>query len=298
MSLVLSPEDFRILEGLRLNPRKSFAGRIRGERLTRKKGISIEFADYREYTEGDDLRHLDWNVLARLQNAVIKTYQDEEDLAVYLVVDLTASMSFGEPQKQQLAKTLACAFGYIALNSQDAAYPVTLPMTANPNRGASGVGAALRGRASYPKLARWTNSIPGLATGGLAGALRDFVKASVRPGLVVLLTDALDPEMPGLIRVLGGRGHEVCLLQILAPEEIDPDLEGDLRLLDAETNEIVEVTANRDALEGYRKALAAHNESLQEACLRVGGRYVSIPVDKPLEWILKEKLRREGWFAA
>lgn len=297
MSLVLSPEDFRILDGLRLNPRKSFSGRVRGERLTRKKGISIEFADYRDYTEGDDLRHLDWNVLGRLQTAVIKTYQDEEDLAVYLIVDITASMAFGEPQKQRLAKTLACALGYIALSNQDAAYPVTLPMTANPTRGANGVGAALRGRSNYPKLARWTCSIPESANGGLANSLRDFVKASARPGVVVLLTDALDPEMPTVIRVLGGRGHEVCLIQILAPEEIDPDLEGDLRLLDAESNEIVEITANRDALEGYRKNLAAHNEALHEACHRVGGRYISIPTNQPLEWIVKEKLRREGWFA-
>lgn len=298
MSLVLSPDDFRMLEGLRLNPRKSFSGRVRGERLTRKKGISIEFSDYRDYTEGDDLRHLDWNVLARLQNAVIKTYQDEEDLAVYLVVDLTASMSFGDPQKQQVAKTLACAFGYVALNSQDAAYPVTLPMAVNPMRGSSGVGTALRGRASYPKLARWVSSIPELAPGALATALRDFVKANTRAGLVILLTDGLDPEMPNLIRVLGGRGHEVCLIQILAPEEVDPDLEGDLRLLDAETNEVVEITANRDALDGYRKNLAAHNELLQESCRRVGGRYLTVQVDRSLEWIITEKLRREGWFAA
>lgn len=297
MSLVLTPEDFRILEGLRLNPRKSFTGRIRGERLTRKKGISIEFADYRDYTEGDDLRHLDWNVLARLQNAVIKTYQDEEDLAVYLIVDVTGSMSFGEPQKQDLARRLACALGYVALNSQDAAYPVTLPMSANPSRGASGVGAALRGRSSYPKLARWSNAIPAKAPGGLASSLRDFVKASARPGLVILMTDALDPEFPTLIRVLGGRGHEVCLIQILAPEEIDPDLEGDLRLLDAETNEIVEITANRDALEGYRKNLAKHNEDLADACRRAGGRFATVPADKPLDWIVTEKLRREGWFA-
>lgn len=298
MSMVLSPEDFRILEGLRLNPRKSFTGRVRGERLTRKKGISIEFADYRDYTEGDDLRHLDWNVLARLETAVIKTYQDEEDLAVYLVVDLTASMGFGEPQKQALAKNLACAIGYVALNSQDAAYPVTLPMVVNPTRGANGVGAALRGRSSYPKLARWSQMIPETAPGGLAPSLREFVKASARPGLAVLLTDGLDPDMPSLIRVLGGRGHEVCLIQILSPEEIDPDLEGDLRLLDAESSQIVEITANRDALDGYRKNLLAHNKLLEEACLRVGGRYTTVTVNRTVDWIVREKLRREGWFAA
>ena len=109
MSLILSPTEFRILEGMRLAPKRSFHGRIRGERLTRRKGISIEFADYRDYSEGDDLRHLDWNVLARLETPVMKTYQDEEDLAVYLVVDATGSMSFGEPSKLVFAKKLAAA---------------------------------------------------------------------------------------------------------------------------------------------------------------------------------------------
>src|SRR5438105_6787237 len=108
----LDPRDFRVLEGLRLLPRKSFGGRVRGERLTSKRGISIEFADYREYADGDDLRHLDWNVLARLATPVTKTYRDEEDLAVHLLVDTSSSMQFGEPSKQEAAKRYACALGF------------------------------------------------------------------------------------------------------------------------------------------------------------------------------------------
>src|SRR5690348_18424364 len=108
-TLVLEPKEFRLLEGLRLNPRKSFGGKVRGERLTKKKGISIEFADYRDYAEGDDLRHLDWNVLARLDSPIMKTYRDEEDLAVHLLVDGSASMEFGEPTKLEGAKRIAAA---------------------------------------------------------------------------------------------------------------------------------------------------------------------------------------------
>src|SRR5690242_7545435 len=120
MNLLLDSREFRLLEGLRLNPKKSFTGRIRGERLTKKKGISIEFSDYRDYTEGDDLRHLDWNVLARLETPIMKTYRDEEDLAVHMLLDGSASMDFGEPTKFEAAQRMAAAFGYVGLCAGDA----------------------------------------------------------------------------------------------------------------------------------------------------------------------------------
>src|SRR3954462_1112722 len=126
VATVLESGDFRVLEGLRLLPRKSFGGRVRGERLTKKKGISIEFADYREYTDGDDLRHLDWNVLARLGVPVTKTYRDEEDLAVHVLIDTSPSMSFGEPCKLDCAKKYACALGFLGLAGGDAVYPRAL----------------------------------------------------------------------------------------------------------------------------------------------------------------------------
>lgn len=291
MSLILSPTEFRLLEGMRLAPRRTFHGRIRGERLTKRKGISIEFADYRDYSEGDDLRHLDWNVLARLNTAVIKTYQDEEDLAVYVVVDATGSMSFGEPSKLDLAKQLAAAFSYVALCGQDAVYPILAPQR--------GVGAARRGRSSYPHIARWVTGIHGVEGGkGLAAAMRELAGAGLRPGMIVLLTDALDPDAAANIRILGGVGHEVCLVQILAPEELDPHLEGDLRLLDAESGAVVEVTANRDALKAYRDNLLAHNAALADACRRHGGRYVQVASNASLEGVIRDRLRKEGWFAA
>src|SRR5205814_89806 len=99
---LLSPAELRVFEQLRPNPRRTFGGQVRGERLTKTKGISIEFADYRDYAYGDDLRHLDWNVLARLEAPVIKTYQDELDLAVYLLLDCSRSMSFGDPSKHDV----------------------------------------------------------------------------------------------------------------------------------------------------------------------------------------------------
>jgi uncharacterized protein (DUF58 family) len=289
--LVLTPGEFRILEGLRLNPRKSFTGRVRGERLTKRKGISIEFDDYREYSEGDDLRHLDWNVLARLEHSVIKTYRDEEDLAVHLLVDASSSMSFGEPTKLDYARRLACAFGYVALCGGDAVYPRAIAVRQQP-------GSALRGRASYPRLARWTNELQPEGTQALASEMRAFAKTGARPGLAVVITDAMDPEVAGGVRILAGRGHEVCVVQTLSDLELRPDLEGDLRLLDVETAGAVEITANSITLKAYAESLAKHNGALAEECRRMGGRHTLVEVGTPLERVVKNVLKKEGWVAA
>jgi uncharacterized protein (DUF58 family) len=275
---------------MRLNPRKSFAGRVRGERLTRKKGVSIEFADYREYSDGDDLRHLDWNVLARLGTPVMRTYQDEEDLAVHLLVDVSPSMEFGDPPKTAQARRLACAMGYLALAGGDAVLARALGPREAPPR-------ALRGRAGYVRLAQWveTERPPDVRGEGLAGALRSFAKSQARQGLVCLLTDGLDPDIDAAIRILAGRGHEVWFLQILSPIELDPDLEGDLRLVDGEGGRVVEITANSYVLKEYRRRLADHNRRIEETVRRIGGKHALVTADASLEGFIKGTLKRDGW---
>jgi uncharacterized protein (DUF58 family) len=291
-NLLLDPREFRLLDGMRLNPRKSFAGRVRGERLTQRKGISIEFNDYRDYTEGDDLRHLDWNVLARLDTPIMKTYRDEEDLAVHLLLDASASMDFGEPTKLEAGAKLAAAIGYLGLNGGDAVYPRLLARRKRPM-------AALRGRASYPRLASWASSANQTQADGpaqgLSLAVRGFVNSSARAGLVVLITDGMDPEAPNAIRQLGGRGHEIAFLHILSDLELDPDLEGDLRLLDCETSADVEITANSYTMREYRQRLDDHLAALREATQRAGGRYALVDPKTPFDKVVKDVLKREGW---
>lgn len=291
MNLILDPREFRLLEGLRLNPKKSFAGRVRGERLTKKKGISIEFSDYRDYTEGDDLRHLDWNVLARLETPIMKTYRDEEDLAVHLLIDGSASMDFGDPTKHAAAVRIGAAIGYLGLAGGDAVHPRLLGM-----RHATVPG--MRGRSSFPRLVRWLEDAHPTGQEGLAASLRAFAQASVRVGLAIIVSDGLDPQVASAIRGLGGRGHEVFFIQVLSDIELDPDLEGDLRLLDAEQGKPVEITANSIALKEYRQNLVGHNDALREAILRIGGRYALVRAADALEQTVKQVLRREGWVAA
>ena len=286
---MLSPRELRLLDGLRLNPRKSFPGRIRGERLTSRKGISIEFADYRNYSEGDDLRHLDWNVLARLNTAVMRTYRDEEDLAVHLLLDRSASMSFGEPTKRECAAKLGLAMAYVALMGGDAVYPREVSPRAHSE-------PAIRGRAGFSRLVRWSQPERESAP-GLARAVREFAASGARTGLVLLVTDGLDADLPSALRVLASRGHEVSLIQVLSGPELDPDLEGDLRLQDPEGGPPVEITANGAVIREYKRRLADHNGALAEALRRSGGRYTLVPTDQPFEVTVRDSLKREGWIA-
>lgn len=283
----LSAAELRQLDGTRLTPRKSFAGRVRGERTTQKKGVSIEFADYREYAEGDDLRHLDWNVLARLDSQVMKTYRDEEDLAVYLLVDHSESMNFGEPPKAEAAQKLAAAIGYVGLNGGDAVIPISLGVR-EPKR------APMRGLAAMRRLVNWT---PVRTELKLTEAIRQFVASSARPGLVVLCSDGMDPDIFGALRTLAGRGHEIFFLQILTAVELDPDIEGDVRLVDCESGQTIEITANGPAVREYKANLGAHNEAIMETTLKLGGRHAIVRSDFELRDVVRDVWRRQGWIA-
>lgn len=285
---IFAHSEIRLLERLRLNPRKIADGRIRGDRLTRKKGVSIEFADFRDYVDGDDVRHLDWNVLARMQTPVIRTYQDEEDIAVYVLLDCSASMDFGNPSKFEVAKRIAAAIGYIALCGSDALYGVPLRKPLETAR-------VLRNRINFLKFDTWLSSQIPEADAPLSSTLTAFAAGKSRPGFAIVISDGLDPEVASSIARLGGRGHEVGFIQVLAPEELDPDIEGDLRLIDSESPVLVEITANSQALKEYGKNLRKHCSSLASACKRVGGRYFQVETRESFDSIIKDKLRRGGW---
>jgi len=274
------------LERYRLQPRQMHAAAIRGERLSPRKGLSIEFADYRHYTPGDDLRHLDWNILARLDRAYLRTYQDEQELPVYLLLDCSASMAFGEPPKYDLARSLAACLGYLALITGDAVYPVALD-------GRVGEARALRGRISYRRLLEWlrTREPDGR---DLSQSLRRFAHANLPTGMAFLLTDGLDEGITDALRTLASRRHELVVIQIVSEVELDPDLEGDLKLIDAETDDTLEITATGGVLSEYRRRLDAHCEAIENACRRIGAIYLQTQNNRPVEEVLLRGLRPIG----
>lgn len=282
---ILDTSDLRLLEGQHLAPRRMLASRLRGERLSRQKGVSIEFADYRDYADGDDLRHLDWTILARLDRPTIRTYQDEAELSVYLALDTSASMDFGDPSKFAHAQRLAAALGFVGLIGHDMVCPVAIGgREPRPGR-------AQRGRGSLRTLSDWLGAQRPDGTRGLATSLSRL--GALRPGLFLLFTDGLDPAFGDALRAVTARGHELMLVQILSDIELDPDLEGDLRLLDAETGDAVEVTAHAQTLREYKSNLQAHCRGLEETALRLGGRFFQSRAGQPMSEFVSG-LRRLG----
>ncbi len=274
------------LERYRLQPRQMHAATIRGERLSPRKGLSIEFADYRHYAPGDDLRHLDWNILARLDRAYLRTYQDEQELPVYLLLDCSASMAFGEPPKYDMARSLSACLGYIGLIAGDAVYPVALDGRISEIR-------VLRGRISYRRLTEWLRAREPDGR-DLSRSLQRFAHANLPTGMAFLLTDGLDENLPDALRTLASRRHELIVIQILSEVELDPDLEGDLKLIDAETGDILEITATGGVLTEYRRRLDTHCEAIVNTCRRIGALYLQARNNQPPEEVLLRGLRPLG----
>ncbi len=271
----------RKLEQLMLTASRVRAGAIKGERRSVKRGTSIEFADYRDYTPGDDLRRLDWNIYARLDRPLTKLYEDEEDLAVYLILDASASMDWGgegdpEQHKFDYARRLIAGLGYISLTTND-----RLMIAALSGSGIQQFGPA-RGRGYGVRLLNFINDLKPRGVVDLNAALRDYALRSPRPGLVLIVSDLFSPSgyVEGLTALLS-KGSEVGIVHILAPDEIEPPLAGDLRLVDVETGAAQEVTIDGGMRHLYIERVQAWREGIRADCLRRGVHYLPIETITP-----------------
>jgi uncharacterized protein (DUF58 family) len=286
-----SPFDegfLRRLEQLELASRRLTAGRMKGERRSTKRGQSVEFADYRNYAAGDDLRQLDWNVYARLERLFVKLFVEEEDVTVHLLVDASRSMDYGEPSKLVVARRAAGALAYLGLAHLDRVSVAFL------GDGRAMPLQALRGKQRIFEIFRFLDAVPRVRATGLAAAARDYAARLRGLGPLVLLSDLMDPGYEDALRQLAATRCQLSVLHVLAPQELDPALPSDARLVDAESEAGVEVTADDDLLERYRERLAAWQAELTTFCARRGGTYVPLATDVPLADLLFDLLRRRG----
>lgn len=297
--------SLRKLEQLTLQADSVRVGAMKGNRRSRKRGTSIEFSDYREYTQGDDLRRLDWNVYARLERPFLKLTEEEEDLAVHILVDVSGSMNWPTSEKDlavnklRYGLALAGATGYLGLLSGDVVI-VTLFDSAyrqswGPFRGRPNGWPLLQFlEANYEALLNRPPSESKYPT-TLNAPLRDYALRGRRPGLLFLLSDLLaaDGYRDGL-NALSSRGHEIALLHLHSPDEINPQLSGDLRLIDIETGDSAEVSLDALTIEAYSARLAAWHEEVGAFCTSRGIHYIPINTDTPWDVILMQTLRRQG----
>jgi hypothetical protein len=299
------------LDRLDVLSRKVFAGKLPGERRSKRRGLSVEFDDYRQYAPGDDLRHVDWNVFARLDRFFIKIFREDEDLVVHLVIDDSASMSGGAgpeiPSKSIYARRLATALGYIGLVNQNRVV-VERFGGARPRRL-----APIRGRRQLDRLAAFLledeHTEPGRAPTppeAFDAAMRRITSARAGHGVVVVLSDFLFRE--GIEKGLnylagglagGGVGYDGCCLQILSPGELDPSslledgLRGDVRLTDIETGRAAEISITRALIDRYQRRLRAHIADLEGWCRARRMRHVLLGTATPVESVILDSLRRQ-----
>jgi uncharacterized protein (DUF58 family) len=277
----------RQLERLGLLMKQPVRGGLKGGRRSVKRGQSVEFADYRDYALGDDLRQLDWNVYARLEKLFVKLFIEEEDVTITFLLDTSPSMAFGRPRKLLFAKRAAAALGYIGLASEDRVVVAALAgRTARRQGGLRGSGRVLRLLANLSAI--------GAADGptDLVAAVRHAAAMLRGRGVVVLISDLLDPGADRVIRELASTGSEVIVLHVLSPEELDPPLEGDLRLIDSETGEGIDITADLATLDDYRARVAAWQDAFAELAAKRRVAYVPLSSDVPLADLVFAELRR------
>lgn len=277
----------RQLERLLLLMRSPVRGGLKGGRRSVKRGQSVEFADYRDYTPGDDLRQLDWNVYARLERLFVKLFVEEEDVTVTLLIDASASMATGKPAKLLFAKRAAAALGYIALASEDRVAVSALTGRVARKR------ASMRGAGRIFRLLADLSAIePTDGPTDLVAAARHAAAQLHGRGVVILISDLLDPAADRIIRELAATGSELIVMHVLSPDELDPLLEGDLRLVDIETGDGIDVTIDLAAIEIYKARLSAWKAGFAELAAKRRSSYVDLSSEANLADLMFTELRR------
>lgn len=286
---LLSPDLLARLERLELVTRKIFRGRMKGERRSKRKGQSVEFADFRNYVAGDDLRLLDWNLYARLDKLIIKLFLEEEDLHFFALIDASPSMDFGDPTKLRCAKQIAAALGFIGLVRADRVRVETLgqrPAQRSP---------ALRGRHSAFRLLESLDAIEATETATLEQGVKNFCLRNPGKGVVVLISDLMDKQgYESALRYLVAREMDCYVIQVLSQEELQPGVQGDLKLVDCEDGDEAEITVSAPLLARYDQTLKEFVRRADEFCKRRGMHYLMCDNQTPVTDLVARQLRARG----
>lgn len=288
----MAPEFLHRLELLELRSKRILAGRLKGERRSARRGTSVEFADHKPYVMGDDLRFIDWNIFARLDRLFIKLFEEEEDLHLHVLLDVSKSMTFGEPTKLDQGKRLAAALAFVGLVNND-----RVVLSPFADRLLPGL-PPMRGRRSLWRVLGFLERLAAEERGAgsnLGATCRSVSLGARAKGIVVIISDMFDKEgyETGL-RYLAARGMEVYVIHVLAREEVDPPLAGDLKLIDIEDEEVTEVTISAPLLKRYRAHLERFLAELRQFCLRRGMGYLFTTSDAPFERLVLNYLRDQG----
>lgn len=291
MNSLLAPDLLRRLEQFQLLAARRAKSSARGERRSKARGQSVEFADYRNYSAGDDFRYLDWNLYGRLEKLFLKLYEEERELPVRIFLDCSESMTFGSPRKFDFARQVAAAIGYVALCGFDRVSVFSFPETSE-NTVYRGALRAIRGRKSSLNFFQNLSKLEARGAANFNDSLRRGAIEARQAGVAVVLSDFLDPAgYESGLNALVSRGFHVNAIQILAPEELNPNTFGDLRFVDSETGAMQEITFGKFRLKNYQQTVENFCQHLREFCQGRGVHFFRVSSDTSLEELLLKQLR-------
>lgn len=286
-AVLIEPEFLKKLERLHLVAKRLAWPGTRGEHASQRRGSSLEFSDYRRYQRGDDLRYVDWNIYRRMERLFVKVFTAEEEMNIYLLLDVSRSMGEGEPPKVRYGKSVAAALGYIGLKNLDRV-------------GGVGFAADLvsslplgRGRGQILKLFGFLSDLPCAGETRLETAVKSFSLLFPRPGLVILVSDLFDPHgwRAGVEALLGQR-HQVLLIHIFDEREIRLEPSGDALVVDIETDRGRSLFLDAELVRRFHEEVQRYFADIGSFCLGRGVEYLRTPTRTPFEDFLLLYLRQ------
>jgi uncharacterized protein (DUF58 family) len=285
--LAFFPSAFLLqLERLSFISRRTHVGRVKGERKSPRRGSSVEFADYRPYEVGDDLRYVDWNAFGRLNRLYLKVFMDEEDLCVHLMLDGSASMDFGTPNKFRYGVRLAAALAFVGFTNLE-----RVGVAVFRDRVSEGW-LPTRGRNQFLPVSEFLAGLVPAGPTRFNDALGQYALRAKDAGVAIVVSDFLDPAgYESGLRALMERRFDVHVVHVLAPEELQPPFGGDLELVDAESGEVREVSVDAETLRAYEGRLAAFLAGVEGFCRANEINYVRVSTDTGLEDLLLRRLK-------
>jgi uncharacterized protein (DUF58 family) len=288
------PRLLGALERLQLRTRRPVAGAITGAHRSTRHGTSVDFADFRPYQPGDDVRRIDYGTLARLDQLLIRLYEAEDDLVIRLVVDTSASM--GLDGKLRRAAEVAGAVGFVALTRRDV---VTVHTAPTAGRGGRGSSAPVRysARTAWPRLRDHLAGLTAEGAGSLVATAADLLTRAGPRGLTVLVSDLLDERWDEALRRLPARGADLVVVHVLGAGELAPAVAGDVDLVDIETGRRLPLSLTEQAVERYGSRRDAWLERVANRVAALGAGYTLVPADADLRQVLLGSLRRGGVLA-
>jgi uncharacterized protein (DUF58 family) len=289
-TVIFDDEFLKKLEYLNIISKRLFAGQLRAERRTRRRGTGLEFADYRSYVAGDDFRHLDWKAYLRLNRLILRLFEEEQDLPIYFFVDSSQSMNYGEPTKLDYARRVAAALCYIGLANLDRINVISFADSVKSEL------PPLRGKGRIFKVFRFlTDIVPGGQTNG-RDSFKTYCTAGRRRGLAVVISDFMDQQgVESALDVLRHFRHDVFVVHIASHEEMTPDYRGEMLMVDSESHASREITITPSLLAAYQAEYNRFCGQIESYCSKYQLGYVRTLTDFPFEELVL-RVFRQGRF--